>query len=55
MTATKSKARPRTLKLNKPRPATTQSVQNLLLDLAYNLHATRVIRVLPPVPTTAVQ
>ena len=53
MVATRSKPRQRRLNHNKCRPATLP-VQNLLLDLAYNLHATRVVRVLPALPTTAI-
>mgnify|MGYP007080241378 CR=1 FL=1 len=55
MITTRSKPRLRHLKLNKARPSSTRPVQHLLLDLAYNLHATRVVRVLPAEPRTAVQ
>jgi len=54
MIATKSKPRLRLLKLDKPQPAAKRPVQNLLLELAYNLHATRVVQVLPAESRTAI-
>lgn len=55
MIATRSKPRLRQSNRNKRRPASTQPIQNLLLDLAYNLHATRVVGVLPSEPRRANQ
>ena len=44
MTRTKSR---RPSPTRKSRPAPARPVQELLLELAYRMHATRVVRVLP--------
>lgn len=50
MSVTQSKTR-RQRTSRKSRPTTTRPVQEMLLDLAYRLHATRVVGVLPAATT----